>query len=155
MTITVDYDEKIAVLDLGDDENRFSPEFLDDINARLDDIEAGDAQGLVTTATGKFYTNGLDLDWLGAHGEQTQWYVGRVQTPACADPDVADTDMRRDRGPCFRRGGNVGPGTRLSGNACRPRLLLLPRGRHQDPLHPPAWPRSSRPNSPRAQPSPR
>ncbi|MBX9640075.1 MAG: enoyl-CoA hydratase/isomerase family protein, partial [Mycobacteriaceae bacterium] len=26
-----------------------------------------------------FYTNGLDLDWLGAHGEQTQWYVGRVQ----------------------------------------------------------------------------
>ncbi len=48
MTITVDYDEKIAVLDLGDDENRFSPEFLDDINARLDDIEAGDAQGLVT-----------------------------------------------------------------------------------------------------------
>ena len=42
-------------------------------------IEASGAHGLVTTASGKFYTNGLDLDWLGAHAEQTQQYVGRVQ----------------------------------------------------------------------------
>ena len=35
---------------------------------------------LVTVATGKFYSNGLDLDWLAAHGDQTQWYVGRVQS---------------------------------------------------------------------------
>ncbi|OBK50931.1 enoyl-CoA hydratase-related protein [Mycobacterium kubicae] len=78
MTISLSYDEKIAVLDLGDDENRFSPEFLDDINAHLDEVEASGAHGLVTTAAGKFYTNGLDLDWLVAHGDQTQWYVGRV-----------------------------------------------------------------------------
>jgi enoyl-CoA hydratase/carnithine racemase len=79
VTISLTYDEKIAILDLGDDENRFSPSFLDDIDAQLDDIVASGAHGLVTTATGKFYTNGLDLDWLGAHSEQMQWYVGRVQ----------------------------------------------------------------------------
>jgi enoyl-CoA hydratase/carnithine racemase len=79
MTITLTYDEKIAVLDLGEDENRFSPDFLDAINAHIDDIEASGAHGLVTTASGKFYTNGLDLDWLSAHAEQTQQYVGRVQ----------------------------------------------------------------------------
>lgn len=79
MTISLRYDEKIAVLDLGDDENRFSLAFLDDVNAHLDDIEASGAHALVTTAAGKFYTNGLDLDWLGAHPEQTQWYVSRVQ----------------------------------------------------------------------------
>ncbi|OBF92836.1 enoyl-CoA hydratase [Mycobacterium sp. 852002-51163_SCH5372311] len=79
MTITLDYDEKIAILNLGDDENRFSPDFLDDINTRLDEVVASGADGLVTTATGKFYTNGLDLDWLTAHADQTQWYVGRVQ----------------------------------------------------------------------------
>jgi hypothetical protein len=62
MTISLTYDEKIAILDLGDDENRFSPRFLDDIGAHLDDIVASGADGLVTTATGKFYTNGLDLD---------------------------------------------------------------------------------------------
>jgi enoyl-CoA hydratase/carnithine racemase len=33
----------------------------------------------VTTGGAKFYSNGLDLDWLTAHGDQTQWYVGRVQ----------------------------------------------------------------------------
>ena len=57
----------------------FSLAFLDDIDARLDEVLAGGAHGLVTTAAGKFYTNGLDLDWLTAHAEQTQWYVGRVQ----------------------------------------------------------------------------
>lgn len=76
------YDDKIAVLDLGDDENRFSPAFLDEINGVLDDVLAasaeGKAHGLVTTAGGKFYTNGLDLDWLMANGDRTDWYVGRV-----------------------------------------------------------------------------
>ncbi|MEB3033266.1 enoyl-CoA hydratase-related protein [[Mycobacterium] nativiensis] len=72
------YDDKIAVLDLGDDENRFSPDFLDEINQMLDDVLAAQAHGLVTTAGGKFYTNGLDLDWLMANGDRTDWYVGRV-----------------------------------------------------------------------------
>ncbi len=79
MTPTLDWDDKIAFLHLGEDENRFSPDFLDAINDQLDDIEKAGAQGLVTTASGKFYTNGLDLDWLGAHAEQAQPYVARVQ----------------------------------------------------------------------------
>jgi enoyl-CoA hydratase/carnithine racemase len=79
MGINLDYDEKIAVLDLGNDENRFSPGFLDEINAHLDEVVGAGAQGLVTTGGGKFYSNGLDLEWLMAHGDQTQWYVGRVQ----------------------------------------------------------------------------
>jgi len=79
MPITADYRDQIVVLDLGDDENRFSPEFLDQFDEHLDDAVRNGAAGLVTTAAGKFYSNGLDLDWLGAHGDQTQWYVGRVQ----------------------------------------------------------------------------
>ncbi|MEU2038888.1 enoyl-CoA hydratase-related protein [Nocardia niwae] len=76
---TLDYHDKIAVLDLGGDENRFSPDVLDRIGAHLDTALAAGAQGLITTASGKFYSNGLDLDWLGAHPERTEWYVGRVQ----------------------------------------------------------------------------
>jgi enoyl-CoA hydratase/carnithine racemase len=79
VTISLTYDDKIAILNLGDGENRFTPDFLDDINARLDQVVGDEAHGLVTTATGKFYTNGLDLDWLIAHADQTQWYLGRVQ----------------------------------------------------------------------------
>jgi len=79
VTISLSYEEKIAVLDLGANENRFSPDFLDEFHAHLDEVVAAGAQGLVTTASGKFYTNGLDLDWLMANGQRTQWYVGRVQ----------------------------------------------------------------------------
>lgn len=79
MTINLQYNDKIAILELGADENRFSPGFLDEMDAHLDEIVAGGAHGLVTTAASKFYTNGLDLDWLTAHAEQHQWYVGRVQ----------------------------------------------------------------------------
>jgi enoyl-CoA hydratase/carnithine racemase len=79
VTIGLTYDDKIAILDLGSDENRFSPGFLDEMDAHLDEIISAGAQGLVTTGGGKFYTNGLDLDWLAANGDQTQWYVGRVQ----------------------------------------------------------------------------
>lgn len=79
MTTTLDFDGEIAILDLGDDENRFSPEFLDELDARLDEVLAKGAHGLVTTADSKFYSNGLDLDWLGAHSDQGAWYVGRIQ----------------------------------------------------------------------------
>lgn len=78
MTITLDYRDQIAVLTLGDDENRFSPEWLDAIDGHLAEVEDR-ALGLVTTGVGKFYSNGLDLDWLMAHGDRMQWYVGRVQ----------------------------------------------------------------------------
>ncbi|HVD28605.1 MAG TPA: enoyl-CoA hydratase/isomerase family protein, partial [Mycobacteriales bacterium] len=36
-------------------------------------------RALVTTATGKFFSNGLDLDWLGAHSDQRAAYITRVQ----------------------------------------------------------------------------
>jgi enoyl-CoA hydratase/carnithine racemase len=79
MTPTLDYDGEIAILDLGDDENRFTPEFLDAVDGHLDAVLAKGAHGLVTTAGSKFYSNGLDLDWLVAHSDQGPWYVGRVQ----------------------------------------------------------------------------
>jgi enoyl-CoA hydratase/carnithine racemase len=80
VTISLSYEEKIAILDLGADENRFSPDFLDKMDVHLDEVIGAGAQGLVTTGGGKFYTNGLDLDWLAANGERAQWYVGRVQS---------------------------------------------------------------------------
>ena len=79
MTSTLQYQDEIAVLTLGDDENRFSPDWLDAVDAQLDDVVAN-AQALITTGVGKFYSNGLDLEWLGANGGRLQWYVGRVQS---------------------------------------------------------------------------
>ncbi|GAB2442488.1 enoyl-CoA hydratase-related protein [Nocardia tengchongensis] len=76
---TLTYRDKIAVLDLGDTENRFSPEVLNAIDEHLDTVLIDGADALITTASGKFYSNGLDLDWLSAHGERAEWYVAQVQ----------------------------------------------------------------------------
>jgi enoyl-CoA hydratase/carnithine racemase len=70
--------DDIAILNLGDDENRFSPEWLETVNSLLDRVEA-EAKALVTTGSGKFYSNGLDLDWLAAHTDKGDWYLDQVQ----------------------------------------------------------------------------
>ena len=80
MTATLRFEDKIAVLDLGEDENRFSPDWLDSVDKLLDQALSESAHALVTTATGKFYSNGLDLDWLGANGDKAKWYVQQVQS---------------------------------------------------------------------------
>ncbi|MDT5235174.1 MAG: hypothetical protein QOD36_2890 [Mycobacterium sp.] len=79
MSAHLEITDHIAVLTLGVDENRFSPEWLAGVNGFLDRIDSGDAKALVTTGSGKFYSNGLDLDWLAAHSDQGDWYIDQVQ----------------------------------------------------------------------------
>lgn len=69
----------IWTLNLGDDENRFGPEWLTAVGECLDELEGTDAPAaLVTVGEGKFYSNGLDLDWLGQHLDEYASYVDRV-----------------------------------------------------------------------------
>ena len=76
---TLDRDGDVFVLNLGDDENRFHPDWLAAMHAYLDTIEAAEGpKALVTTATGKFFSNGLDLDWLGANSDRFVEYVNSV-----------------------------------------------------------------------------
>src|SRR5947199_10306169 len=67
----LDRDGDVRILDLGDDENRFRPDWLAEINAALDEVEsAADPRALVTRAHGKIWSNGLDLDWFAAHPDE-------------------------------------------------------------------------------------
>jgi enoyl-CoA hydratase/carnithine racemase len=69
----------VHVLRFDDGENRFSPGLLDELDQALDALtEAPAPKALVTTGTGKFYSNGLDLDWLGRNADQWGPYVARV-----------------------------------------------------------------------------
>jgi enoyl-CoA hydratase/carnithine racemase len=63
----------VFVLTLGIDENRFHPDRLIDINAALDEVEAAEgAKAVVTTGSGKFYSNGLDLDFMAANPDAAE-----------------------------------------------------------------------------------
>jgi enoyl-CoA hydratase/carnithine racemase len=47
-------------------ENRLNDDFVSELNELLDRVEVtGLPTALVTTGVGKFYSNGLDLEWLG------------------------------------------------------------------------------------------
>jgi len=68
----------LHLLDLGDSENRFSPDWMSAIDAALDEVVAAPAP-LVATGRGKFYSNGLDLDWVAQHPDEFDSYVAQVQ----------------------------------------------------------------------------
>ena len=76
---TLDRHDAVYVLDLGGSENRFHPDWLTEVDALLDEVAKGEEpRALVTTATGKFWSNGLDLEWLFDHPEQYTAYGTRV-----------------------------------------------------------------------------
>ena len=76
---TLERTENVFVLDLGDGENRFHPDWVDAVSAALDEVEKAEGpRALVTAATGKFYSNGLDLDWLFAHADAHDSYIASV-----------------------------------------------------------------------------
>lgn len=61
-------DGEVFVLDLGDTENRLHPDCLAEINTKLDEVEVTEGpRALVTTATGKYWSNGLDLEWISSN----------------------------------------------------------------------------------------
>ena len=72
-------DGDVYVLHLGDGENRFHPDWMAAVAQALDEVaEAPSPRALVTTASGKIWSNGLDLEWLGQHGDEIDAYIAQV-----------------------------------------------------------------------------
>ncbi|PQP18750.1 enoyl-CoA hydratase-related protein [Rhodococcus opacus] len=82
----LDRDGDVFILYLGnegetDNENRFHPDWIDATHAALDEVESHEGPAaLVTTATGKFFTNGLDTTWIFANTDKLPEYLDRVHT---------------------------------------------------------------------------
>jgi enoyl-CoA hydratase/carnithine racemase len=76
---TLDRDGDVWIINLGEDENRFHPDWLDQVSGFVDQVaDQPSPRALVTTATGKFFSNGLDLDWLGQNQDKVDDYVASV-----------------------------------------------------------------------------
>lgn len=72
--------DSVFVLDLGSGENRFHPDWIAAVDAALDEVErATGPRALVTTATGRIFSNGLDLDWVEGHRDEYEGYIVSVQ----------------------------------------------------------------------------
>jgi enoyl-CoA hydratase/carnithine racemase len=71
----------VTILRMDAGENRFNPDSLDSLEAAFDEIDASEGPAaIVLTGTGKFFSNGLDLDWMGGAPEgEPQKVVVRTQ----------------------------------------------------------------------------
>ncbi len=77
----------VWVVHLWSGENRLNQEFVVGLDAALDEVErSGLPTAVVTTGAGKFYSNGLDLEWLasssdpGAFMDQVHRLLVRILT---------------------------------------------------------------------------
>ncbi len=72
--------DDVFVLTMKSGENRFNAAFCNALDRALDEVQASSGPAaLVTVGEGKFYSNGLDLDWMATAGaEASQACVGHV-----------------------------------------------------------------------------
>lgn len=76
---TLDRTDDVFLLRLDADENRFNPTWLAAVNALLDEVDAAPGpKALVTVGQGKFWSNGLDLEWMATAPEQAGEFVATV-----------------------------------------------------------------------------
>jgi enoyl-CoA hydratase/carnithine racemase len=69
----------VRILHLREGENRFNRSSVDAIHAALDEVERTDGPvALVTVGDGKFFSNGLDLDWMLADGAADAGFLDDV-----------------------------------------------------------------------------
>ena len=71
---------EVFVLRMDSGENRFHPDFVKAWQAALDEVEGAEGpKALVTTGAGKFFSNGLDVDWMVREGQgRTEEYLRGV-----------------------------------------------------------------------------
>ncbi len=61
----------VFVLRMVAGENRFNGQFISKLNQALDEVEhSQEPAALVTTGEGKFYSNGLDLEWMSQQPQE-------------------------------------------------------------------------------------
>jgi enoyl-CoA hydratase/carnithine racemase len=65
---------------MDDGENRMNRTWLSAMNEALDQVDsASDPVSLVTTGEGRFFSNGLDLEWIFGSGEDMPRFVADVE----------------------------------------------------------------------------
>jgi Delta3-Delta2-enoyl-CoA isomerase len=96
----------IFVLDLGDTENRFNFDSVSRLISLIGQVDAapGD-KALVTVARGKFWSNGLDLDWMIANKIELADLVVAVQELFARVLEAAYPTVAVIQGHCYAAGG--------------------------------------------------
>lgn len=80
--ITIEKHDRVALMTMNyKKENRFNPDVLDEMLGHLDEIENDDSLGAVVVTGGdpKFFSNGLDLEWLMMNSDNPEALMGYLK----------------------------------------------------------------------------
>jgi enoyl-CoA hydratase/carnithine racemase len=73
-------EDGVAVMRMDNGENRFTPGVNEHLNTLLDAVDADDSIGsLVVTGTGKFFSNGFDIEALTGAGDDALAFVAHTE----------------------------------------------------------------------------
>lgn len=98
-------DGNVFILNLGDDENRFNPDWVAGVDALLDEVTAAEGpRALVVTASGKFFSNGLDLEWFAANIDQIPTFLPKVHELFARALELPVPSVAAIQGHCFAAG---------------------------------------------------
>jgi len=122
MPVALSTTSPVWILNLGEDENRFSPELLSDVDQALTAItESSEPAALMITATGKFFSNGLDLEWLQANKGEWDACVNSLQSVFSRVLTLPVPTVCAINGHCFAAGA-------MLALACDYRVMRTERG---------------------------
>lgn len=77
--VTVERRDAVTVVRMDREENRLHPELLSALESVLDEIAGHDEPAaLVLSGTGKYFSNGLDLEYMGANPTEVERTLARV-----------------------------------------------------------------------------
>lgn len=122
MPVTLQKDSPVWILNIGEDENRFSPELLSDVDQSLTAItDSSEPAALMITATGKFFSNGLDLEWLAGNSGEWNTIVSAVESMFARVLTLPVPTVCAINGHCFAAGA-------MLALACDYRVMRTERG---------------------------
>jgi Delta3-Delta2-enoyl-CoA isomerase len=98
-------DDDVYLLDLGDGENRFNPTWVGEVADALREVDEAPApRALVVTATGKIWSNGLDLEWMGANPTEINPLLDQVHGLYAQALGLGVPTVAAIQGHCFAAG---------------------------------------------------
>lgn len=119
---TLTRDGDVAVLHLGDDENRFNPDWVGAVSALLDEAAALPApRAVVLSAGGKVFSNGLDLEWIMGHADELGTFLPAVHELLAQTLVFPGAVVAAIQGHCFAAGA-------MLALACDQRVMRADRG---------------------------
>ena len=148
--------EDVFVLRMVADENRFNPTMLDAFDGALSEVEASEGPAaVVLTGEGKFFSNGLDLEWMMANLDEggPALVANGLQALYRRLVTFPDGDRRRDQRARVRRRGHARARLRPARHAHRAAASSACRRWTSTSRSQRAWRSSCRRSSPRRPPT--